>query len=272
MLESIKRALESALSKGIYDLINYLFFFVLGGLSGLATHSISLNNKYLIPYAVIIAITSAATVTLLALVIYKKFSPIHNFYLDTDFDYIFLEKKLTYEYNNPEDITYTKKYKIILRKGTDRFHDKYNWTGDNTPIITSSDSNHKIFLTTRRDSYQQFEVYFGKKFKKGEIINLTLIFKLNDKEMKATPSFSTTIVEPTKKLTLTLKINKEYRTSSVIYEKFPSTDSRLALETKNYSFPDNSEIEVIVDNPKMLLVYSLTWENPRSENKAHENK
>ena len=85
--------------------------------------------------------------------------------------------------------------------------------------------------------------------------------------MKATPSFSTTIVEPTKKLTLTLKINKDYRTASVIYEKFPSTDSRLALETKEYNFPDNSEIEVIIDNPKMLLVYSLNWENPKSENK-----
>ncbi len=267
MLESIKKALEGALSKGIYDLINYLFFFVLGGISGLATHSISVNNKYLIPYAIIITITSAATITLLALLIYKKVSPLHNFYLDTDFDYIFLEKKLTYEYNNPEDITYTKKYRILLRKSTDRFHDKYNWTGSTAPIITSSDPHHKIFPTTRRDSYQQFEVCFGKKFKKGEIIDLTLIFKLTDKGMKATPSFSTTIVEPTKKLTLSIKINKEYRNSSVIYEKFPSTDSRLALETKEYNFPDNSEIEVVVDNPKMLLVYSLNWENPKSENK-----
>ena len=267
MLESLKKALEGALSKGIYDLINYLLFFALGGISGLITHSISTNNKYLIHYAILITITSVFTVSLLAFVIYKKISPLHNFYLDTDFDYIFLEKKLTYEYNTPEDITYTKKYKILLRKSTDRFHDKYNWTGDNNTVINSSDPHHKIFHTTRRDSYQQFEVCFGKKFKKGEIIDLTLIFKLTDKEMKSSPSFSTTIVEPTKKLTLTIKINKKYRTASVIYEKFPSTDSRLALETKEYHFPDNSEIEVTIDNPKMLLVYSLTWENPKSKNK-----
>lgn len=93
MLESIKKALESAISKGLYDLINYLFFFLLGGISGLVSHSISVNNKYLIPYVVIITITSAVTVTLLALVIYKKVSLLHNFYLDTDFDYIFLKKK-----------------------------------------------------------------------------------------------------------------------------------------------------------------------------------
>jgi hypothetical protein len=262
MLECIKKALESALGKGIYDLINYLLVFALGGISGLITHSISINNKYLMDYAPIITITSVILVALLALVIYKKVSPLHNFYLDTDFDYIFLEKKLTYEYNSPEDITYTKKYKILLRKSTDRFHDKYNWTGDNNPIITSSDSHNKIFSTTRRDSYQQFEVCFGKKYKKGEIIDLTLIFKLTDKEMKASTSFSTTIVEPTKKLTLTIKINKKYRTDSAIYEKFPSTDSRIALETKEYHFPDNSEIEVTIDDPKMLLVYSLNWENP----------
>lgn len=265
MLESIKKALESALSKGIYDLIYYLFFFALGGISGLVSNSISVNNKYLIPYGIIITITTAATIAFLALIIYKMISPIHNFYLDTDFDYIFLEKKLIYEYNNPEDITYTKKYKIQLRKSTDRFHDKYNWTGDHTPIITSSDPHHKILPTTRRDSYQQFEVCFGKKFKKGEIIDLTIIFKLTDKKIKATPSFSTTIVEPTKKLTLSLKINKEYRSSSVTYEKFPSTDSRLALETREYHFPDNSEIEVVIDDPKMLLVYSLNWENPKSK-------
>lgn len=263
MLAIIKKALENIINKILCNLIYSLLCFVIGGISGLVTYFISVNNKYVI----IITITSTVTVTLLSLIIYKKVSPLLKFYLDTDFDCIFLEKKLIYEYNAPENIIYTKKYKIRFCKSTDRFHDKYNWTGCSTPIITSSDPHHQIFPTTRRDSYQQFEVCFGKKFNKGELMDLTLIFKLTDTEMKSIPSFSTTIVEPTKKLTLILKINEEYRTNYAIYEKFPSTDSRLALDTKKYNFPDNSQIEVVIDNPKILLVYSLNWENPKSENK-----
>lgn len=266
MLESMKKVLESVLSKGIYDLVKYLFLLILAGITGLITHALSVNNKYLISYAIVIAIISAASVTLLALVTYIKFSPIHNFYLDTDFNYVILEKHIIYEYKSSEDIIYTKKYKLKIRKSIDRFFDKYNWTGGNMPIIISLDKHHKIIQTTRRDSYQQYEVHFGRKAKKGEILDLTLIFYLTDKEKKSTPSLSTTIVEPTNHLILTLKINSTYRTDSVVYEKFPLTDNRLSLESKNYDFSSTGEVEIKIDDPKMLLVYSLSWENPESQN------
>lgn len=267
MLESIKKILESILSKGIYDIIKGLFLIVLGGCSGILVHFYTVNNKYLMPYAIILAITSVAAVTSLAFIIYTKFSILHNFYLKNDFDYVFLEKKLIYEYTSPERITYTKKYKIKLRKSTDRFLDKFNWTGSCAPTITCFDKNLKkleLILTTRRDSFQQFEVHFGKIFKKGEIIDLVLIFVLTDKDHKAASSLSTTVVDPTKKLTLEIRIDKEYRTNYAIYEMFPTTDSRLTLETKKYEFPDNNSIEIEIDNPKMLLVYSFSWENPKS--------
>lgn len=79
------------------------------------------------------------------------------------------------------------------------------------PRISSANKDHTVILTTKRDSFQQFEVHFGKNYKKGEIIDLNLTFELEDSENKANTAISTTIVEPTKYLRIKIKISKDYR-------------------------------------------------------------
>lgn len=267
MLVYIKKIVESVISKGIYDIIKYLFVIALAGITSLAALVISINTKYLIPYAIIITITSAAAVTLLALLIYKHFSPIYNFYIETDFKYIFLQKEYYYEYIDIDHITYKKILTLkVLCEGLDRYYDKYNWTGGYTPVIISDDKNHTIIPTTKRDSFQQFEVLFGRRYRKGDVIKLILTFDLKNSENKATPAISTTIVEPTKHLILHIKIAKDYRKSSAIAQKFPITDSRIALENFEKRFDSEGEIIWEIQNPPMLLVYSLSWEVPESKN------
>ncbi len=260
MLRSMKRILESVFSKGIYDIIRYLIFIVITGITGLATHILVSSVKYLIPYAIVIAIIAASTVGLLGLLVYKQYSPIFNVYTKTDFKYIFLEKECFYEYIDMHHIIYQKQIKLkVLCKSIDRYYDKYNWTGGDKPKISSANKDHSIILTTKRDSFQQFEVHFGRSYKKGDVINLSLTFELQDNENKANSVISSTIVEPTKYLKLKIKISEGYREGVAKAEIFPIIDSRIALDKFEKSFDNNGVINWEISNPPMLLVYSLRW-------------
>ncbi|NMM62621.1 hypothetical protein HBE96_07925 [Clostridium sp. P21] len=265
MLRSLKKILESVLSKGIYDIIKYLLFIMITGITGLLTHLLASSVKYLIPYAIVIAIIAAATVGLLGLLVYKQYSPIYNVYTKTDFKYIFLEKECFYEYIDMHHIIYQKKIKLkILCESIDRYYDKYNWTGGDNLKISSANKDHTIILTTKRDSFQQFEVHFGRSYRKGDVINLHLTFELQDNENKANSAISSTIVEPTKHLRLKIKISKEYREGVANAEIFPIIDSRIALDKFEKSFDNNGVIDWEISNPPMLLVYSLRWNIPKS--------
>lgn len=266
MLGSIKKILESVISKGIYDIIKYLLFIVLAGITALATHILTFNIKYLMPYAIIISITVAAGVGFIGLLVYKQYNPIYNIYTKTDFNYIFLQKEYFYEYIDMHHIIYQKQIRLkVLCENIDRYYDKYNWTGDDNPkIISSANKDHTIVLTTKRDSFQQFEVHFGRKYKKGEILDLLLTFELEDSEKKANPAISSTIVEPTKYLKLKVKISKDHREGVANAEIFPIIDSRIALEKSEKNFDNNGVIEWEIQNPPMLLVYSLRWNKPKT--------
>lgn len=266
MIVDIKKIIENTISKGIYDIIKYLLVIAFTGITSLIAFTISINTKYLLPYAIIITIISAAVAALIVLLIYKHFSDIYNYYIETDFKYIFLEKEYYYEYIDTEHITYKKILTLkVLCDSLDRYYDKYNWTGGCTPQIISDDKSHRIVLTTSRDSFQQFEVHFGRKYKKGDIINIKLTFSLKNNENKAAPALSTTVVEPTKHLKLHIKISKNYRKGAASAEIFPITDSRIALDTLEKKFDSKGEIIWDIPNPSMLLVYSLTWEVPESK-------
>ncbi len=263
MLSGIKKILESVISKGIYDLIKYLLFVAIAGITGLTAHILASSTKYLMPYAIIIAVTASASVGLFGIFIYKKYNPIYNIYTKTDFKYIFLQKEYYYEYIDVHHIIYQKYIKLkVICDSIDRYYDKYNWTGNEKPkTITSANKDHTIVLTTKRDSFQQFEVHFDRNYKKGEIIELLLTFELEDSENKANPVISTTIVEPTKHLKLKIKISKDYRETLAHAEVFPVIDSRISLEKTDMFFDNNGVVQWDIKDPPMLLVYSLRWNN-----------
>jgi len=263
MLGSLKKIFEGVLSKGIYDITKYLLFIALAGAAGIGAHIFALHFKYLLPYAIIIAITIAASVGLLGLSLYKKYNPLYNIYTKSDFQYLFLRKECIYEYIDMNHIIYQKLIKLkVLCKSIDRYYDKYNWTGCDRPKIKSACKDHSIILTTKRDSFQQFEVHLGRKYKKGEIIDIHLTFELIDNENKANTVVSSTIVEPTKYLKIKVKISKDYREDIANVEIFPIIDSRIPLEKFEKSFDNNGVIEWEISNPTMLLVYSLRWNMP----------
>ena len=165
---------------------------------------------------------------------------------------------------------FKKRIKIkVIGKNIDRYYDKYNWTGYGKVSITSNVKDHKILMTAKRDAFQQFEVYFGKSYKKGETVEFCITYTFEDYEEKAIPILSTTIVNPTYDLTLKVILPKSFGVVKAYYESFPCIDSRLPLESGVLIFDDNSvedsntaAVEWSIQKPLMLLVYSIKWDMP----------
>ncbi|MFL0268043.1 hypothetical protein [Candidatus Clostridium radicumherbarum] len=267
MLSSIKKILESVVSKGIYDLLKYLLLTLVVGIAGLFYNFFALHGKYLLPYAIVITFIAAVTICLLILLIYKENNPIFNIYKKTDFQYILLEKDLFYDYTNLDCIKYEKKVKLkMLCDNVDRFYDKYNWTGDSNPIITSSNQMHEIVPTPKRDSYNTFEVYFGRTYKKGDVLDLKLSFIMEDKGCKADTAISTTIDEPIRNLKIKIKVCEDYREGPANASIYPVIDGRHSIYYEKKYFDNDGVIEWETKDPEMLTRYSLTWNPPKQNN------
>ena len=267
MLNGIKKLFKDIITKGIYDLIKYLLIGLIASITGLFYNFFALHGKYLMPFTVIMTLIAVIATCLLLLIIYRENNPIFNVYKKTDFQFIFLEKDLTYDYTNLDCIKYEKKVKLqVICDSVDRFYDKYNWTGDSKPLIASSDKTHEIVPTPKRDSYETFEVHFGRTYKKGDIIDLKLTFSMEDKERKADTRVSTTIDEPIRKLKIKIKVSEDYREGPANATIFPLIDGRHCTYNEYKYFDNDGIIEWEAKDPQMLTKYSLKWSPSKEKN------
>lgn len=267
MLNSIKKLFKDIITKGIYDLIKYLLIGLIASITGLFYNFFALHGKYLVPFTVTITFIAVIATCLLIVIIYRENNPIFNIYKKTDFQFILLEKELTYDYTDLDCIKYEKKVKLkVICDSIDRFYDKYNWTGDFKPLITSSNKMHEIIPRPKRDSYETFEVYFGRTYKKGDIIDLKLMFMMEDKDRKADTRVSTTIDEPIRKLTIKIKVSEDYREGPAIATIFPVIDGRYLIYDEYKYFDNDGVIEWETKDPQMLTKYSLKWDPPKQKN------
>lgn len=256
-----------------YEALKYQLAVCLAGISGIITHAYATNNRYLLPYAVILSLSAAFGIGFFCVYIYESHNPFYKAYKKTDFKYVILKKQCTYQYRSFTTMEYRKRIKLkVVCKSIDRYYDKYNWTGCGKVVISSSNKDHKILITAKRDAFQQFEVYFGKSYKKGDIVEFCITYKFEDSERTSIPILSTTIVEPTNDLTLKVILPKSFGISKAFYEIFPCIDSRLPIDSGEFSFSDStvedpttSAVEWSISKPSMLLVYSIKWEFQKND-------
>lgn len=270
-MRSIKKFFAGFFNKLAYEALKYQLAICLAGISGVITHAFATNNKYLVPYAIVLSLSAAFGIGFFSLYIYKYHNPLYKIYVKTDFNYIILKKHCTYQYRNYKTMEFKKRIKIKVNgKSIDRYYDKYNWTGSGKVSITSNIKAHKILMTAKRDAFQQFEVYFGKSYKKGEIVEFCITYTFEDFEQKAIPILSTTVVNPTNDLTLKVILPKSFGVTKAYFESFPCIDSRLPLESGELLFDDSNvedstsvAVEWSIEKPLMLLVYSIKWDIPK---------
>lgn len=271
-MDSIKKFLAGFLNKIAYEALRYQLAICLAGITGVITHAYATNNKYLLPYTIILSLSAAIGIGFFCIYIFKIRNP-YKIYLKTDFNYVILKKHCTYQYKSYTTMEYKKRIKLkVIAKSIDRYYDKYNWTGYGRVIITSSIKDHKILMTAKRDAFQQFEVYFGKNYKKGDIVEFYLTYMFEDSECKAIPILSTTIVEPTSDLNLKVILPKSFGIIKASFEAFPFIDSRLPLINGELFFDDSNvednttvAVEWPIPEPFMLLVYSIKWDMQKND-------
>lgn len=179
------------------------------------------------------------------------------------YDFEQVSRAISFEYKNIETVVYTKS--IVLRakrQGLCSYVDKYRWTGNSDPIISSCVNGQSIHLTQKKNVWQLYQIDFDRQLNKGESVETKLVFTMKEPNHPFTPFISTTIEEPTRFLSLELKIPPKFGVTHVICEIASCMGARVSIHTKT--------IQLSIDGvahweeiPKMHQSYEMKWQLPR---------
>ncbi len=127
-----------------------------------------------------------------------------------DFSFEIIEKEIYYEYFSRTRLQYRKRILLrALRNNLDTYHDKYHWTGQGTVRPKSTIKEQQYLETNRKSVWQFYEIKFQRSLRKGEEIETEILWDLEDSAGTALPFISATIEEPTRLLTLTMKLSPD---------------------------------------------------------------
>lgn len=178
--------------------------------------------------------------------------------IDANFE--ILDLRILYDHREIDSMVYTKRKKLkALKDNLDRYADRYNWTGKGAVSPRSLRKSEKYYETERRSTWQYYELRFEKSVKKGEEVDVDVVWDLKDTERKAIPFMSTTIEEPTKKLSLKVKFPNNSDVDHVIKEISPFIGAKMPFSSVREATTEK-EYEWIIDDPKLLFHYELRWE------------
>lgn len=261
MSNFFSRFIKDMINKSIYDIIKTLLvLFITSGSLGFLANALSSKIQFLRQYTLFVAIMAAAAVCLAVMALYDRLSANYVVIRDIESCFRILKKEYTYTYKNRNNMTFRKKLTLkVLKNNTACYHDRYFWTGHGNTRVTSEHADQEYVETIRKDVYQEYVINFDRNLKKGEIIETSLFFTLEDLDNKAIPFLSTTISEPTDYLSMKVKVPVSFRVEKAIAEIFPCADSYIPVKTEIIMFNSDGEVEWNVKNPKRFHLYSLRW-------------
>lgn len=249
------------LNKSIYDIIKTLLvFFITSGSLGFLVNLVTLKIKFLAQYSLFITILSVAAVCIIIMIIRDRLSISYVVIRDIESCFRILKKECTYTYKNKNNMTFRKKLTLkVLKNNTDCYHDRYFWTGHGNTTVISEHNDQEYTETIRKDVYQEYVIKFDRNLKKGEVIETSLFFTLEDLDNKAIPFLSTTISEPTDYLCMKVKVPVSFKIEKAIAEIFPCADSYIPVKTEIIMFDKDGEVKWEISSPKRFHLYSLRW-------------
>lgn len=169
----------------------------------------------------------------------------------TAYNYIILEKKITYKRDNNDNLHYTRTMKIKSCSNRVNYaFDKYIWTGiqptqvDIEPVVGVANIKEK----SRIGIWHYFVLELNNHMGKGE--EKVLSYKWPDIPLcsKSSPFFSTSTDEPTQKVILSLELGEDYANQEIICEEFRAIESDYPIYIKKETLDDRG---------------SYTWEIPK---------
>jgi hypothetical protein len=184
-------------------------------------------------------------------------------YPTQEYDFEQLTRAISFEYTGSGTVIYTKQIKLRARRqGLSKYVDKYRWTGESNPAIQSSVDGQSFLLTDRRNVWQFYEIRFERPLNKDESVQTKLVFTMIEQGHGFVPFISTTIEEPTRRLSLELKIPPSLGITYVMCEIAECMGSRNPpILTK--------QIPLKIDGvarweltPKLHHYYEMKWRVP----------
>lgn len=174
-------------------------------------------------------------------------------------DFLILDKEISIRFFSLEDIRYRKKLTLkALRKGLDRYTDKYKWSGTGNVAVQSEHDEHRLELTHRSALWQWYDLYFDHALRKGETIDIGIVWSIEDKDRTAIPFISATVEEPTKSLTMRLFAKEFFGIRQATCEHKATMGSRKPFDTEILKALDG-EIIWKIKRPKLLHYYEMHW-------------
>ena len=253
------------LKKAIYDILKTLLILVFTIASAyLGTEIIShFVAGDLAKYRWPIAIILGSGITLLILFLIRRFSSTIPHYPRVRPKFLILEKEIIFEYRSKTKMTYRRRYKLqALRDDLSTFQDKYRWTGSGTATLSTAIPEHRVQDTERLNVWQFYEVNFGRALQRGEIIEIEVVWQLEDPEEKAVHFCSATVDEPTKLLTMTLRIPPELGVRTVQQEVAMSIGARHIIQSESANLNRMGELSWRINKPRLLHYYEIRWDFP----------
>jgi hypothetical protein len=177
--------------------------------------------------------------------------------LEHDFDQI--SRDISFEYHDRQTYTYRKHILLRARRsGLTSYHDKFKWTGANPPAVRSAIEDQTIQMTEKKSVWQLYVVHFPLTLNKGDTIDTEVIFDLKEPDQSFVPFISTNIEEPTKKLSLKLKVVPDVGINHAFCEVANCMGARVPYWTEKKSVNRSGEV-LWEPKPEMHRYYEMHW-------------
>jgi hypothetical protein len=259
----LKDVSKELVAHALYDgILSLLGLIVLWSTSLITSKLLSEYIEALKDYKPYLIIMFISTGLLIFIYVYRKIRQYKPAFPSLDFDFRVLEKEVTLDISNENNMYYKKRVVLkSLKNNINAYHDKYHWTGSNEISITCNIKSHKFQKTIRKNIWQCYEILFQRTLKKGENMETELTWDLKDTDGTMVPFISSTIEEPTDSLIMNLSFPENTHVSEVVCEVSSSIGGLKPFETNTIVLDRNRRAVWRVRNPKLLFHYEMTWCN-----------
>lgn len=262
----MKKLTESKLWEIIFsNLVSILLSLpTLGGLVvavwGILTKSLSILD------VILLALLVLSLIVFISVAIWRNTSYKAYYYprrfLRTSSNYEVIEKTVSFVRTEDDKLNYSRKMRIkCLSNRLFSILDKYIWTGPVTGAfkIVRDEGISKIKTEPRIGIWQYFEIELRNHMVKGDEGTISYHWPVISNCSEASPFFSASTDEPTRRLKLELKLGAKYKGQKVMCEEYRAIESDFSISCKEEELDENGSFTWDIPKVKRFRHYRMRW-------------